>query len=960
MKKFFIAKNNKSVPFLVEESGLLGVKKIAEKVAVDVESVSGKKPVILQSIEEVKKEASEKRFILFATEGESQLLQDLSERRLVEVDKTHYKREVYGLKIVDNPWEGIEQVLVIWGSDKRGTIYGMFHLSELMGVSPLYYWGDVTPSKKAEIIFTSDNEMISKEPSVKYRGFFINDEWPCFGNWTFEHFGGFTAEMYDKVFELLLRLKGNYLWPAMWTSSFALDGPGLENAILADTYGVVIGNSHHEPCLRASEEWDKVKGGDSGYGNEWNYYTNKDGLLSYWRDGLKRSGQYENIITIGMRGERDSSMLGKDATLKENIELLKDIIREQRKLIKEHVNENVAEVPQLLALYKEVERYFYGDENTSGLKGWDELNDVILMLCEDNFGNMRTLPTKEMRNHKGGYGMYYHFDYHGDPISYEWVNSTPLTKIWEQMTMAYEYGIKDVWIVNVGDLKFNEFPLSYFMNLAYDFEKWGTSAPNKTKEFTKEWIKQQFSEDIQEEVREKIAYVQDAYIRFNGLRRPEALNSNVYHPVNHGEVDRMIAETEAVRILVNDLYSMLPEDARDAYYSMIYFPAAASINLLQMNLYAAKNIHYAKQGKPIANLYKEKVTEAITFDRKAAEGFGSFLGGKWNGMQLAPHIGFTKWNEDNCKYPLRVEVEPAYRPRMVVSRADEERVAVKDYFAPMVITVEDFLYKSNTCVEIEVANDGIGSFEYEVIMEECEWLAYERTTNKVECQEILKVICIPENLPREKTCHKIRLKGDDTTVDIMVYGKAVDDTQAVAMTFFENNGNIVIEANHYSSLKETEEGKLVVLESFGRSGSGIKTYPVTKTFKLEEGPRVEYLIHVEKETEYIMEVWMAPSNPMENGAGMRFTTSVNGGEIQVVESIPEGFKAGVPHNEHWTRGVLDNVRRTKTKQIFVQGENAIEIGMVDPGFVLQRLVIYGKNNPIKESYLGPKESYYKK
>ena len=959
-KSFLIAGNGKSVPFVVEEGGLLGVKKIAEKVAADVKRVSDNQPVILQSVEEVKKEEVGKQFILFATEGESLLLQDLVTRGLVAVDKTHGKREVYGLKIVENPWKGIEQVLVIWGSDKRGTIYGMFYLSELMGVSPLHYWGDVTPSKKEEIFVTCDDEKISKEPSVKYRGFFINDEWPCFGNWTFEHFGGFTAEMYDKVFELLLRLKGNYLWPAMWTSSFALDGPDLENAVLADTYGVVIGNSHHEPCLRASEEWDKVRGKTSGYGNEWNYYTNKEGLLSYWKDGLKRSGKYENIITIGMRGERDSSMLGEEATLKENIDLLKDIIREQRKLIQEHVNENVAEVPQLLALYKEVERYFYGDDNTQGLKDWEELNDVILMLCEDNFGNMRTLPTKEMRGHQGGYGMYYHFDYHGGPVSYEWVTSTQLTKVWEQMTMAYEYGIKDVWIVNVGDLKFNEFPLSYFMNLAYDFDKWGTKAPNKTQEFTKEWVKQQFTEAISEEVRGKIAYVQDEYIRFNSLRRPEALSTIIYHPVNFGEADRMIAETEAVKILANDLYSTLPDWTRDAYYSMIYFPAAASINLLQMHLYAAKNMHYAKQGKTIANVYKDKVTETITFDRKIAEEFGCFLNGKWNGMQLAPHIGFTKWNEDNCKYPLRIEVEPAYRPRMIVSRADEEHTAMKNYFAPMVIEVKDFLYKANTCVEIEVANDGIGSFEYEVLMEECEWLTYERTTNKVVCQEMLNIICIPEKLPKEEMSHKIRLKGDDTTVDIMVYGKAVDDSKAAAMTFFENNGNIVIEANHYKHLKETEKGKLVVLENFGRSGAGIKAYPVTETFPIGEGPAIEYLIQVEKEDHYIMEVWMAPSNPMENEAGMRFTTSVNGAKKQIIDSIPESFEAGVSRNESWARGVLDNVRKTKTKQIFRQGVNTIEIGMVDSGFVLERLVIYAKSNPIKESYLGPKESYFKK
>lgn len=238
-----------------------------------------------------------------------------------------------------------------------------------------------------------------------------------------------------------------------------------------DCYGIVMSNSTHEPCLRHSEEWDLVRGEDSVYGNEWSYLTNREGLIRYWRDGLLRSGKYENIITIGMRGERDSLMLGEDASLEQNISLLKEIITEQRKLIRECVGENE---PEMLALYKEVEAYYYGDETTPGLKDWDGLDGVTLMLCEDNYGNMRTLPTEEMRSHRGGFGMYYHFDYHGSPVSYEWVNSSYLPKIWDQMTMAYDFGVRDIWIVNVGDLKFQEYPLSFFMDLAYDYEKWGS------------------------------------------------------------------------------------------------------------------------------------------------------------------------------------------------------------------------------------------------------------------------------------------------------------------------------------------------------------------------------------------------------------------------------------------------------------------------------------------------------
>ena len=252
------------------------------------------------------------------------------------------------------------------------------------------------------------------------------------------HFGGVNAKMYEGVFELLLRLKGNYLWPAMWASCFAEDGPGLESAELADELGVVMGLSHHEPCLRHGEEYSHVRGKDSIYGDAWSFISNKEGITRFWRDGLKRNGHLENVITVGMRGERDSTILGANATLKDNIDLLRDVLKTQEQLIKEEVNEDLTKVPRMLALYKEVEAYYYGDEKTPGLKeGCDELEDVILMLCDDNHGYLRSLPDEKMRRHPGGFGMYYHFDYHGGPISYEWINSTYLPVVYMLTNTIY-------------------------------------------------------------------------------------------------------------------------------------------------------------------------------------------------------------------------------------------------------------------------------------------------------------------------------------------------------------------------------------------------------------------------------------------------------------------------------------------------------------------------------------------
>lgn len=440
------------------------------KVAHDVELVSGKKPQILveKEIPETLESSGEDWTIIAATKGKSSFLKKLEEAGSAELKELEQKRECYAWIFPEIKNRTKSNLLVIAGSDKRGTIYGLFHLSEMLGVSPFVDWCGLMPPKQEKIELREDMACISKEPSVRYRGFFINDEWPAFGNWCNHNFGGFNAKAYDHVFELLLRLKGNYLWPAMWSARFADDGPGLLNAELADEYGIIMGMSHHEPCLRQGEEYKYLRGKNSVYGDAWNFRTNREGITKFWEDGLKRSGKFENVITVGMRGEADTAIMGKNATLEDNIQLLRDVLKTQKKLIQEHVNPDLTRVPRMIALYKEVEEFFYGDEKTKGLMGAEELEDVILMLCDDNYGNLRTLPTEEMRKHAGGYGMYYHLDYHGWPVSYEWINSSYLPKIWEQMSMAYDFGVRELWMVNVGDIATQEFPLSFFLDMAYD------------------------------------------------------------------------------------------------------------------------------------------------------------------------------------------------------------------------------------------------------------------------------------------------------------------------------------------------------------------------------------------------------------------------------------------------------------------------------------------------------------
>ncbi len=335
--------------FTYESKSFPGVNKVAALVRQDLSLVTG------FHAGEYIRGCKCRNLIIYGTVDRSDYLKELEENGLIDLTDVRGKWEVYSFQVIDQPMEGVDHALVIAGSDKRGTIYGLFHISELLGVSPLVNWNHVYPKKKKNAFLTDGVNTVTREPSVRYRGFFINDEWPAFGNWATAHFGGMNAECYERIFELLLRLKGNYLWPAMWRSNFSMDGPGLESARLADEYGVVMSTSHHEPCMRSGEEYSLLRGESSIYGDAWDYVKNRDGIIRFWRDGLLRNRAFENVITLGMRGERDSRLLGPDASLEENIELIRDVLKTQNNLIRETIDEDVSKVPRQIVLFSEVE-----------------------------------------------------------------------------------------------------------------------------------------------------------------------------------------------------------------------------------------------------------------------------------------------------------------------------------------------------------------------------------------------------------------------------------------------------------------------------------------------------------------------------------------------------------------------------------------------------------------------------
>ncbi|RYZ48093.1 MAG: glycosyhydrolase, partial [Chitinophagaceae bacterium] len=395
----------------------------------DVESVSGKKLPVATKL------GLAKNIILIGNLQKSRFIQQLVAEKKLSVTVLQNRWEGYKIQVVKAPFKGVAQALVIVGSDRRGAAFGTFELSKQIGVSPWHWWADV-PAQKASQLYVQPGAVLVDSPKVKYRGIFINDEAPALSNWSREKFGGFNHKFYEKVFELILRLKGNYLWPAMWGNAFYDDDP--QNRQVADNYGVVIGTSHHEPLMRAHDEWRRHGKG------KWNYDSNAVALQQFWKEGMQRATN-EKIVSVGMRGDGDEPMSRETATA-----LLERIVTDQRQIIADVTRKPATETPQLWALYKEVQDYYD--------KGMRVPDDVTLLLADDNWGNIRRLPKLTDPKRAGGHGIYYHFDYVGGPRNYKWLNTNNLARVWEQMHLAWRHGVDRIWIVNVGDIKPMELP----------------------------------------------------------------------------------------------------------------------------------------------------------------------------------------------------------------------------------------------------------------------------------------------------------------------------------------------------------------------------------------------------------------------------------------------------------------------------------------------------------------------
>lgn len=514
--------------------------------------------------------------------------------------------------------------LTIAGSDRRGTIYGIYELSRQAGVSPWYYWADA-PIQKHDKVFVKNGSYTDGEPAVKWRGIFLNDEAPCLTTWVKNTFGTNYGDhnFYAKVFELILRLKGNYLWPAMWGWAFYADDP--ENSKTADEMGVIMGTSHHEPMARNHQEYAR-KRKDWG---AWNYNTNKQNLDRFFREGIERMKGTDDIVTIGMRGDGDEAMSAEADT-----KLLESIVDNQRRIIKQVTGKNPKETPQVWALYKEVQDYYDA--------GMRVPEDVCMLLCDDNWGNVRRVPNAKERQHKGGWGLYYHVDYVGAPRNTKWLNVTQTQQMMEQLQLAYNYGIEKMWILNVGDLKPMEYPIQLFLDMAWKPNEYSLqNAKCHTCNFFAETFPSVPSELIQ-----RMTNVYNQNCQYMGRVTAEMLDAQTYN-VETGEWKKVADEYQRLEAEALRIFLELPADCHDAYRQLILFPVQAMANIYDMYYAQAMNLYLAKNNDPAANEWAQRVSECFKRDSLLCLSYNKDIaGGKWDGMMTQKHIGYTSWNDN--------------------------------------------------------------------------------------------------------------------------------------------------------------------------------------------------------------------------------------------------------------------------------------------------------------------------
>ena len=916
------------------EADLIGM--VSELFSDDIQRVTGRR-IDVKSTDKVEGA----NVVVIGTVGNNEFINNLASSGKIDVNSIKGDWERYMISVVARPKEGIDKALVIVGSDRRGAAYGTFHISEAIGVSPLYWWADVPPVHH-EALFISPFTLISKPPTVKYRGIFINDEGWGFGPWssrTFEPDLGASGPLtYAKVCELILRLKGNMLAPAMHPSTVAFNRIP-DNRVVADRYGIVVTTSHCEPVhYNNTTEWDVATLGP------WNFITNRDGINDVLRKRVAEVSQYENCYVLAARGIHDAGLIGVPENKK--VAVTEMALGDQREMLTQSIGKPIDQIPQVFVPYKEVLEIYE--------KGLNLPDDVTIVWSDDNFGYIKRLSTPAEQLRKGGSGVYYHISYLGGPHDYLWLNTTPCTLIYEEMHKAYECGADRYWLLNVGDIKPGELGMKFFMDLAWDIDQFDM---DKAYDYVPNELAGMFGIDDAQALKD----IMSTYFLLGFQRKPESMGWGVewnsamakeriidtdFSFINYDEAEHRLAEYDRISDMAESILLSLPDEKQDAFFELVYYPVKGASLMNRKMLLAQKSRWYARQNRAATSSVAVMAKEAFDSIEILNKRYNSLNGGKWNRMmQLAPGWVAT------------------YQEMPAVGYANNSGIAEMQVYVPgqntdystgnvRVLPCITPYYSHEAYMEIY--NTGKKQFEWSAT---CDNPAIILSANEGSIAEQQRVYVDIDwaRVPDGQSSGTVTIRGGGELIDVIVpvFKPSTDQMANASGCYIETNGCISIPGGGYSRTVVDDAIQPMCVRGLGYEPECLLLGdPLAKRKhipKLQENPRAEYDFYSFTGGSVNVDVYALPLFALNKDCDTQYGVQIDDGVMQWM---------GTPSKEYSTQWNLNVIKNTAVSSLTLNvgeaGRHTLKIYCRDPGVVIQKIVIdFGGQ---RRSYLGPPSS----
>lgn len=945
---FTLASPRQTAAILYDASDAAVVKRAAELFAADVEAVTGRRPQVTSATGETGPA------VIVGTVGGSALIRRLSEAGKIDTAPLEGAWERYLIQTVANPLPGIRKALVIAGSDRRGAAYGLFTLSELIGVSPWYWWADV-PVKKHAALHVDAPPTYSQTPSVRYRGIFLNDEDWGLTPWASQTFeperGNIGPRTYAKVCELLLRLKANYLAPAMHPVSTSFNQIP-ENKLVADTFAIVMGSTHCEPLLlNTASEWDTKTMGP------WNYDKNKEGINRVLTQRMRENSPYENVYTLALRGLHDGAM-STTLPMHEKVRMLQQALLDQRQILAENIDRPVETVPQAFTPYKEVLEIY-----SNGLELPD---DITIVWPDDNYGYMKRLSGVREQRRTGRSGVYYHVSYLGVPHSYLWFSTTPPSLMYEELRKAYDTTADRLWLVNCGDLKGSEMQVSLFLDMAWDI---GRFTADNVVSYPARWLAGIFGEAYYD----RLEAMTREHLRLAFPRKPEymgwgyhwnrfdhnceQLTDTDFSFTNYDEAQRRLEAYRQLGARAEALLHEIGDEARPAFYQLVYYPLRGAELMNRMTLGGQRNRWYARQGRAATNAVRDEVQRCYDSLQVITRGYNSLLGGKWN------HMMSMRQNYDGVSayfnLPHLATHDAAGAPRLALQVAGEDVTGARAFHA--LPAFDNYLRRT---YPVEIYNRGGGTLAWTAHASE-PWVVLSKSAGKTADEERITVGIDWEKAPSGNAVPaQIVFRAGEQSEKVLVslFNPTAPSRAELRGIYVENNGCVSIPAAGCHRVRENDRIKITAVEDLGIEGPALQlgdpTAPL-QIFRSRDVPCAEYDFYAFDAGSVDVYTYVLPTFPLHADRDFRIGENTNTDTKYSVQ-IDDGALATpssshVEYSQVWFESVLRNCAVNKsTLHIDKPGRHTLRIRVGDPGIVLQKIVLdFGG---MKRSYLGPQST----